>query len=244
MMANEFAFTLELNEKVSRDKEDEIRRARMLEDIKSQRMDITIGMREQDEYKLGNPVPSRQARNILIVTHGRSGSSFIGEMLSQYPGIFYSYEPLHFERDTLSLENKIERIKQVFKCEPPESLIQEDWPKPLHSNFRFHNACEQYGIGSCKVPEVYKSACRIFPIHLIKTIRLPFEEANTILMDPEIGNKLKIIFLLRDPRGVHQSVESIVNWCNECSVSNLCKRLKSDVKAAFDLKKQYPGSRF
>ena len=92
--------------------------------------------------------------------------------------------------------------------------------KALNSNFRFHNACEQYGIGSCKVPEVYKSACQIFPIHLIKTIRLPFEEANTILMDPEIGNKLKIIFLLRDPRGVHQSVESIVNWCNECSVSN------------------------
>ena len=82
------------------------------------------------------------------------------------------------------------------------------------------------------------------PIRLIKTIRIPFKKANTFLMDPEIGNKLKIIFLFRDPRGVHQSVESNVKWCKECNVTKLCKILGSDVSAAFDLKRQHPGSDF
>ena len=39
---------------------------------------------------------SDQVRNILIATSYRSGSTFLGELLNQYPGTFYYFEPLHY----------------------------------------------------------------------------------------------------------------------------------------------------
>ena len=37
-----------------------------------------------------------KSHNFLIVTRGRSGSSFLGDLLNSYPGTFYTFEPLHF----------------------------------------------------------------------------------------------------------------------------------------------------
>ena len=84
----------------------------------------------------------------------------------------------------------------------------------------------------------------MFPIRLIKTIRLPFSGANTLLMDPEIGNKLKVIFLFRDPRGVHQSVKSKVWWNFESDIKKNCMELESDTLAAIALKRQHPGKNY
>ena len=84
----------------------------------------------------------------------------------------------------------------------------------------------------------------MFPIRLIKTIRLPFSGANSLLMDPEIGNKLKVIFLFRDPRGVHQSVKSKVWGDFESDIKKKCKELESDTLAAISLKRQHPGKNY
>ena len=242
-IAKEFASTIQLNEPISRDENSAEHYVKLLENIKSQKINISIGERQKDVFKLGSVVPSSGARKIMIVTHGRSGSSFIGEMLAQYPGTFYSYEPLHLDKETLTLEDKIERIKQVLKCEPTERFVKhsKDWGTTLRNNFRFHSACQNSDHESCYNLEVYKAACEISPVRLIKTIRLPFAEANTLLMDPDIGNNLKIIFLFRDPRGVHQSVKSKVRWLNDGGISKTCKELESDTLAAITLKRQHPG---
>ena len=102
---------------------------------------------------------------------------------------------------------------------------------------------------TCYNSQVYQSACSLFPIRLIKTIRIPFEDAESILLDPEIGNTLKIIFLFRDPRGRLHSIKSKVHWCNSknetvnlCNIDNLCGDLTSDAIAATSLKEKYPGN--
>ena len=38
----------------------------------------------------------RQTKYILIVSTWRSGSTFFGELLTQYPGTYFSYEPLQY----------------------------------------------------------------------------------------------------------------------------------------------------
>lgn len=245
IMANEFASTREINEMLTRDESFQDY-TKILENIKSQKIDISVGVKQKDSFKLGSNIPSTKARKILIVTHGRSGSSFIGEMLTQYPGTFYSFEPLHLDRDKLTLEDKINRIKQVLKCEPSERFIKhsQDWPLSLMNNFRYQNACLKSNQESCYLPEVYKSACEMFPIRLIKTIRLLFSGANSLLMDPEIGNKLKVIFLFRDPRGVHQSVKSKAWGDFESDIKKKCKELESDTLAAIALKRHHPGKNY
>ena len=48
------------------------------------------------EFKITDEIPMEHVKNILIATTWRSGSSFFGNILNQYPGTFYSYEPLHY----------------------------------------------------------------------------------------------------------------------------------------------------
>ena len=96
---------------------------------------------------------------------------------------------------------------------------------------------------ACFMPELYLSTCPIFPIRLIKTVRLRVEETEKLLLDPELGPPLKIVVLVRDPRGVMTS-RSSMDWCQKPTCidpSTVCQHLQSDVIAAFQLKKKYPG---
>ena len=101
---------------------------------------------------------------------------------------------------------------------------------------------------------VISGLCKKFPIRLVKTIRLAFEDAESLLLDPEIGKNLKLIFLFRDPRGRYQSLISKVNTCNEATyakkewcqyhnISYFCNEHHVDVKAAMNIQNQYPGKR-
>ena len=44
---------------------------------------------------LAYPWKSRNHVKVIEVAAWRTGSSFLGELISQYPETFYSYEPLH-----------------------------------------------------------------------------------------------------------------------------------------------------
>ena len=233
-------------------------------------IDITLGVKEKHSYKLGNHINGSETMNILIITRSRSGSTITGDMLSRYPGTFYYYEPLYFGIKNFGWDDwndsghKIWKLKQMFKCEPGIEFLEyaKSWPSLFYGNFRFKNACFQTSYiqrlfnrlhpsalkkaQECFGSEIFHSVCSLFPIRLIKTIRIPFEAAETMLLDPEIGHTLKIIFLFRDPRARFQSIKSL-NWCDEtksenmCNVTNLCQDSTSDAIAATSLKEKYPG---
>lgn len=214
---------------------------------------MSLGIKEISRYKLGSFIQSSESRNILIATRGRSGSSFLGSLLSQYPGTFYSYEPLHFRMHEATPEEQVDLIKQVFRCTPSHQYIQHTtrWIALLNNNYRYRDACRSLKFltkNSCSLPDIYSSSCSHFPIRLIKSIRFPFGKAEELLLDPDIGKTLKIIFLFRDPRGRLQSLKHKVHWCkpqnqtlDRCNVSNLCGDLKDLVAAAMNLKAKYSG---
>ena len=56
------------------------------------------------EYKISDKIPVENARNVLIATSWRFGSTFLGDLLNHYPGTFYSFEPLHY------LSNRVSKI--------------------------------------------------------------------------------------------------------------------------------------
>ena len=204
-----------------------------------------------------NDIPESEALKILIVTRGRSGSSFLGDLLNSYPGTFYSYEPLRTKKEKKfsvpvphkndSERNKsIETIQNSFKCKPPEI----DKRGCMKCNYHYWNIFKDMAENE-KVEQYqkfYSSACTVFPIRLVKTIRFGFEYTESLLLDPQIGNKLKVIFLFRDPRGIYQSYVSKVNWCNEmdktsglCNITTFCNLIHDDVQEAMNIQKRYPG---
>ena len=54
------------------------------------------------EYSISDELPVENARNILIATAWRSGSTFMGDILNHYPGTFYSFEPIHYVSNRVS----------------------------------------------------------------------------------------------------------------------------------------------
>ena len=53
-----------------------------------------------EDIAVGREVPANSARLILLASTFRSGSSFLGDLLSRGPGTFYYFEPLHYHATT------------------------------------------------------------------------------------------------------------------------------------------------
>ena len=219
-------------------------------------INITIGIRQRDVFKLSDYISPASARNIWIVTRGRSGSSFLGDMLSRYPGTFYSFEPLHYRDGIIKEYNNL--VKQVFKCTPKAKYFEhaKEWGASLKRNFRLWNICQRLlrNNKACFIPQLYHETCPLFPIRLVKTIRFPFEKVETFLLDSEFKKSLKIVFLFRDPRGVFQSLINKTKWWSEgqcdrlsylksCNMSTVCNMMETDATAAIKLKEKYPGKK-
>jgi len=97
----------------------------------------------------------------------------------------------------------------------------------------------------CLMPEYLNRVCPLYPIRLIKTVRLRVAKVEKLLQDPAMD--LKVILLVRDPRGVYNSRSSgpVTTWCvkDQCSNPKVgCQDLLADIRAAEDLATRYPGS--
>ena len=172
--------------------------------------------------------------------------------MNSHPGTFYTFEPLYVKSGiVIEREKAIDLIKNSFKCKPPKT----DTNGFCIHNFRFWDLLDDktWDGRFQQYQKYFSTACVMFPIRLIKTIRFSFKDAEQLLSDPDIGKNLKIIYLFRDPRGIFQSYVSKVNWCNgttkdrgpgylkSCKVSFFCDLMKSDIQAARNILGKYPG---
>ena len=143
----------------------------------------------------------------------------------------------------------IQFLSQVLKCIPEWGYFSHA-KKPENTflfkqNIRYWNVCKNVLLGdaACFNPELYYKVCPIFPIRLIKTVRMRVRETEKLLLDTQLGKTLKIVILVRDPRGVMNSRSSMY-WCQSKSCydpATVCEYLHADVLAAHKLKKKYPG---
>ena len=186
--------------------------------------------------KVGQTVPDHSARHILILTTWRSGSTFLGDLLNHYKGTFYYFEPLHYYskvKNKHGLEprqNETEFLRSLLECEFTEDNIgflhhvSKADNKFLfkNHNFRLWNTCHNLLPQDmmCLMPEYLNKVCPLFPIKTIKTVRLQMRDIENLIQDPALG--LKVVFLVRDPRGTYNSRASgaISKWCTREVCSN------------------------
>lgn len=160
--------------------------------------------------------------HLLIVTQRRSGSSFLGQIFNQNPWVFFHFEPLklleiqknvypnassllanllkcRFDRtphltDFYNHET-LHRMSSKVLCSPPLCVTNVDYNKMRSSTVKKCGPLEA---------EVMTNLCNVYPHKVVKLIRLYSVESLTpLLKDKDIN--LKVIHLLRDPRGTLSS---------------------------------------
>ena len=209
------------------------------------------------KHTVGDVIPTQHSRQTLILTTWRSGSTFLGDLLNQYPGSFYFFEPLHYYSnidEAYMSQSEEAFLESLFKCKfdlKNFGYLQHvaHWANTFlfkNHNFRLWNSCHSVlPLSSmCFLPEFLSFACKLHPIKLIKTVRIRMRKVEKLLSDSTMN--LRIVLLVRDPRGVFNSRGSalVSNWCTdlECaSPANECKDLLDDLQHAQRLHHQFPG---
>ena len=178
-------------------------------------------------------------RNVIIVSHGRSGSSLMGDIFNHHPTVFYMYELLQAAervhkklvgRNTSYSDLAKQFLKGVFSCkfDDPQILadIEKYYRKPDHPRISqaiaspplcpFKTTDRRWDPKLCypMTSKTLGSACKDnYDVTTVKVLisRIPENSIKTIL---DTCNKLtdvdcKVVYLVRDPRAVITSLRKV-----------------------------------
>lgn len=147
----------------------------------------------------------------VIFTTWRSGSTFLGDILNAMPGNFYHYEPLlHYDivqvRGPPTAEPALEHLRKLLMCNYTDMDDYLNYGKH-HFNLFTHNTrlwkhCRVF-TNYCFTSKFLEPFCKLFPLQSMKSVRLRAALAPILLDDPSLN--VKVILLVRDPRGTMQS---------------------------------------
>ncbi|XP_046471357.1 carbohydrate sulfotransferase 5-like isoform X1 [Neodiprion pinetum] len=195
--------------------------------------------------KNGKPIRS------VIITTWRSGSTFLGDVLTAHPGVFYHYEPL-LDFDIVQIRGPplasqaLRNLKALLNCEYEDldHYIQfgrgHSWL--LNHNSPLWKQCQAHR-RICYNHRFLSGMCKLFPFQSMKLVRLRLRVAQQLLADEKLA--VRLILLVRDPRGTLQSRKHR-SFCREspdCSdPSLLCADMVSDYNAAVELQRKYPST--
>ena len=183
------------------------------------------------EYKLSTsisniPTPSRSIK-ILIVTRFRSGSSFVANLFSHHPGVFYVFEPFLLNKSiSFNAEKAAEILLDIHNCSfdsirhRSSNRSSKMWLSRVFCTNKHgliedkqNNAKIKCGHQIKKNSTWIHSVCKEYKHIVIKTIRI-FDVG--ILMKLQ-DKGIKILHLVRDPRGRVNSITKLFkrNYTNK-----------------------------
>ena len=196
---------------------------------------VHTGLARNDDQRL-KIKPAR--RNVIIVSHGRSGSSLMGDSFNHHPSVFYMYEPLQTAervmRKSSTNTSYSSLVKQfltdVFRCRfnHPQILadIERYYRKSDHPRISqaiaspplcpYRTTDHRWDPQLCfpMTSESLGSACmENYNLTAIKVLmaRIPENTIKTILdtCNSLVDVDCKVVFLVRDPRAVIPSSRSV-----------------------------------
>ena len=195
----------------------------------------------------------------LLVSSWRSGSSFVGQILSSHPVSLYHYEPLHQYglvrlRSGAVADRAVSLVSSLLHCEYSglEQFLgyqrtQASWC--YAQNKRLWASCTRGGVNGtgsqavCFQPQFAAQFCQLFPFQAVKTVRLRLSLTESLIQDQRLD--VRAVLLVRDPRAVLESRKHKKDFFKNCSDCQdpevLCSDMFEDFLAAKSLMKKYPG---
>nr|XP_028595609.1 carbohydrate sulfotransferase 5-like isoform X1 [Podarcis muralis] len=171
--------------------------------------------------------------HILILSSWRSGSSFVGQLFSQHPDVFYLMEPAWhvwvtmYQNSAKVLHMAVrDLIRSVFKCDMSVFDAYLPWKRNVSDLFQWavsralctDPVCELFhrtditSESACKAVcgkspfSKVEEACKSYSHVVLKEVRIfDLKVLYPLLTDPSLN--LKVIHLVRDPRAVVKSRE-------------------------------------
>ncbi|CAH1782232.1 unnamed protein product [Owenia fusiformis] len=203
---------------------------------------------------------------VIVLTYQGCGSSYLVDILNRNPDVFYMYEPFRLmkdkgmpfprpiEADRDILQKEVQMYEQLNRCEldrlPIGSNLMED-----EMVVEYNRPMERYS--SClklKKPVDYciqeaVDICTNRKVKMTKVVRGTMEGIGAFLEKQTTTKNIKIIHLLRDPRGEINS-RMHTKWAGykhlsfkkkRIFVRDMCDRMSKDVLIRQKLEKLYPG---
>lgn len=143
----------------------------------------------------------------MIVATWRSGSSFIGQLIQSSPGVFYSYEPLHYfqfglgpliykkpiiHSDDVLAMKPMKYIRSIFGCRFSPNYLDHSSGFTRAYNKRVWDICQSVDYSDlCLQSDFMEILCNQFPVHLMKTVRLGLNhiEKDGMLDEPKLNGE-------------------------------------------------------
>ncbi|XP_069135291.1 carbohydrate sulfotransferase 3-like isoform X2 [Argopecten irradians] len=220
------------------------------------RLEKHTGLNES-EYRLP---PFTNPSDVLVVAYLKGGSTFLGDMLGFKTGNFYIYEPLHnlvqfgyFDTGDLNCtmlnescskgadtDWKILKVlRGIYNCDNQKyQHLLRSWQYQKSMGPKHKERCvTRKTFDECA--EQYLTQCVNARSKVSKVPRISISLASELLS--EFPN-LKIVHLLRDPRGIVNSRLSLP-WNIPLSggAVSLCSKMTRDFQEAIKIKQAYPG---
>ncbi|XP_006814741.1 carbohydrate sulfotransferase 1-like [Saccoglossus kowalevskii] len=172
--------------------------------------------------KILNSKNMKRRKNVYVILFSRfrTGSSFTGQLFNQNPNIFYYFEPLHASVDGT---NGVQLLNKLLQCRFPPKYATElrRWKIAVAYSKAIQNVCRKYNQCSMVPPVVLSKECAKRQSIAAKIIRASSLRELESLLD-SYGTSIKLIHLVRDPRGVVNSryVFPVVNKTHVTRIHN------------------------
>lgn len=141
-----------------------------------------------EDFSLSN---GGQPKRNIIIASWRTGSTFLGQLVSSVPGSFYFYEPLiHYGPyevvEPPQTNASLEMVKKLINCNY-SGLHEYIENSKLHQikfshNTRLWKQCQLYP-NYCFRHKFFSDICKVFPFQTMKIIRWRLNTAEELLKD-------------------------------------------------------------
>ncbi|XP_059089657.1 uncharacterized protein LOC131885590 isoform X1 [Tigriopus californicus] len=198
---------------------------------------------------------NNQPKKIVIMSTWGAGSGTLSSILLKHLNAYFHQEPLHYfgGRQVETVSDTIEAkrvIEALLKCEYRNPVLAKylyharfQWPRQFQSNPSILKGCSSLRNSDCFDQGYLQHQCQNYNIQVMRILRLRLHHLEELLKDR--GMDMRVLFLIRDPRGTLQSRMDTIKSCAQflschCSTT-LCRHLSDDWTSFRSLRAQFPG---